>query len=59
MFNASQNNGLSRLSRQLNYVSSGHKPPHRHEWGPGVPDIYAMHYIRRGENGNHRKENRD
>jgi len=49
MFNASENNGLSRLSRQLNYVSSGHKPLNRHEWGPGVRDIYAMHYIIKGK----------
>ncbi|GAA0477418.1 AraC family transcriptional regulator [Alkalibacterium sp. m-11] len=49
MFIASENYGLSRLSRQLNYVSSGHKPPKSHEWGPGVRDIYAMHYIIKGK----------
>jgi AraC-like DNA-binding protein len=49
MFNASENNGLPRLSTQLNYVSSGHKPPNSHEWGPGVRDVYAMHYIIKGK----------
>lgn len=27
---------------------SGYKPPNMHRWGPGVRDIYALHYIESG-----------
>ncbi|OMD34732.1 AraC family ligand binding domain-containing protein [Paenibacillus odorifer] len=35
----------------LNHLSStlsGYKPPNMHRWGPGVRDIYALHYIESG-----------
>ncbi|ULO10435.1 AraC family transcriptional regulator [Paenibacillus sp. 19GGS1-52] len=41
----------------FNYVFSegsickgnGHKPPNLHKWGPGVRDVYALHYIVSGK----------
>lgn len=33
----------------LSYVSSGYKPSNMHQWGPGVRDIYALHYIISGQ----------
>ncbi|RXJ02446.1 AraC family transcriptional regulator [Anaerobacillus alkaliphilus] len=39
----------SRFSNNLTYISNGHKPPNMHKWGPGVRDIYALHYIERGK----------
>jgi len=34
---------------RLVWVSSGYKPPNLHKWGPGVRDIYALHYIISGK----------
>lgn len=34
---------------RLTYVLGGHKPPNLHKWGPGVRDIYALHYIVSGK----------
>lgn len=28
---------------------SGYKPPNSHQWGPGVRDVYALHYIASGK----------
>ncbi|URN93114.1 MAG: AraC family ligand binding domain-containing protein [Candidatus Pristimantibacillus lignocellulolyticus] len=33
----------------ISYVSSGYKPCNMHQWGPGVRDIYALHYIISGQ----------
>ncbi|MFC5530488.1 AraC family transcriptional regulator [Cohnella yongneupensis] len=33
----------------IGYVAGGYKPPNRHEWGPGVRDVYALHYIVSGK----------
>jgi AraC-like DNA-binding protein len=30
-------------------VLGGHKPPNMHQWGPGVRDVYALHYIVSGK----------
>ncbi|WKL05081.1 AraC family ligand binding domain-containing protein [Paenibacillus amylolyticus] len=31
------------------FISGGHKPANAHQWGPGVRDVYALHYIIRGQ----------
>ncbi|MBO9597007.1 MAG: AraC family ligand binding domain-containing protein, partial [Cohnella sp.] len=36
-------------SRSLICVSNGYKPPNLHRWGPGVRDLYALHYIISGK----------
>lgn len=36
-------------SHQIEFISSGHKPSNTHEWGPGVRDVYALHYIIKGK----------
>lgn len=36
-------------SSQLICTYSGYKPANRHKWGPGVRDIYALHYIISGK----------
>lgn len=30
-------------------VLGGHKPPNLHKWGPGIRDVYALHYIIKGK----------
>lgn len=35
----------SSYEGQLLYLFGGHKMPNMHKWGPGVRDVYAMHYI--------------
>ncbi|CAI6085526.1 Arabinose operon regulatory protein [Paenibacillus sp. JJ-100] len=37
----------SRAS-QVYFISGGHKPVNLHQWGPGVRDVYALHYIIQG-----------
>src|SRR5690606_1432080 len=39
----------SYFSNNLTFISNGHKPPNLHKWGPGVRDIYALHYIISGK----------
>ncbi len=34
---------------ELICVGNGYKPPNNHKWGPGVRDVYALHYIMRGK----------
>lgn len=34
---------------QVYFISGGHKPINLHQWGPGVRDVYALHYIIRGQ----------
>lgn len=29
----------------ISYISGGYKPVNHHRWGPGVRDVYALHYI--------------
>lgn len=36
-------------NRNLNYVLGGYKPANLHKWGPGVRDVYALHYIMSGK----------
>ncbi|MCM3629852.1 helix-turn-helix domain-containing protein [Paenibacillus glycanilyticus] len=36
-------------SSQFVCTYSGHKPPNSHKWGPGVRDIYALHFIMGGK----------
>ncbi|MGF9696694.1 MULTISPECIES: helix-turn-helix domain-containing protein [Paenibacillus] len=38
----------SRAS-QVYFISGGHKPVNLHQWGPGVRDVYALHYIIHGQ----------
>ncbi|MGQ8874175.1 AraC family transcriptional regulator [Paenibacillus sp. TSA_86.1] len=38
----------SRAS-QIYFISGGHKPVNLHQWGPGVRDVYALHFIIRGQ----------
>lgn len=45
---AFQSNRISSGNR-LVWISSGYKPPNLHKWGPGVRDIYALHYIVSGK----------
>lgn len=33
------------MNHSLICTCSGYKPPNLHKWGPGVRDIYALHYI--------------
>lgn len=44
-----RNHSKPELSHQVEFVSSGHKPSNNHEWGPGVRDVYALHYIIKGK----------
>ncbi len=37
------------LQRDLAYVGSGYKPANMHKWGPGVRDVYGLHYIVSGQ----------
>jgi len=39
----------SYFGNNLTFVSNGHKPSNLHKWGPGVRDIYSLHYIVRGK----------
>src|SRR5690606_2085800 len=39
----------SHFNNNLSFISSGHKPPNTHKWGPGVRDIFALHYIISGK----------
>lgn len=39
----------SYLSEELICTVNGHKPQNMHKWGPGVRDIYALHYVIRGK----------
>ncbi len=41
-YKAYSNNGLI-------CVSNGYKPPNLHKWGPGVRDLYALHYVMSGK----------
>ncbi|MHA7967579.1 AraC family transcriptional regulator [Paenibacillus sp. CAU 1782] len=41
--------GYASFDERLTYVFGGHKPPNLHKWGPGVRDIYALHYIVSGK----------
>lgn len=34
---------------ELICVGNGYKPPNKHKWGPGVRDVYALHYIVSGK----------
>ncbi|WP_308723290.1 helix-turn-helix domain-containing protein [Paenibacillus polysaccharolyticus] len=36
-------------ANQIFFISGGHKPVNLHQWGPGVRDVYALHYIIRGQ----------
>ena len=38
----------SRAS-QVCFISGAHKPVNLHQWGPGVRDVYALHYIMQGQ----------
>lgn len=31
------------------FKGNGYKPPNSHQWGPGVRDVYALHYIVSGK----------
>ncbi|WP_078551333.1 AraC family transcriptional regulator [Bacillus alkalicellulosilyticus] len=37
------------MVQDLTFISEGHKPSNLHRWGPGVRDIYALHYITKGK----------
>ncbi|SDB84076.1 AraC-type DNA-binding protein [Pelagirhabdus alkalitolerans] len=37
------------VHNQSGFISYGHKPANAHKWGPGVRDVYAMHYIIKGK----------
>lgn len=39
----------SYRSGGLAYLFGGHKPSNLHKWGPGVRDVYALHYIVSGK----------
>lgn len=39
----------SDFRHNLTFISSGYKPSNLHKWGPGVRDIYALHYIISGK----------
>ncbi|OMF40248.1 helix-turn-helix transcriptional regulator [Paenibacillus amylolyticus] len=39
----------SSRASNLYFISGGHKPANPHQWGPGVRDVYALHYIIRGQ----------
>lgn len=48
----SARNGIDNLA----CVLGGHKPPNLHKWGPGIRDVYALHYIIRGQGTYRAKE---
>ncbi len=33
------------ISGGLSCLAGGHKPANLHQWGPGVRDVYALHYV--------------
>lgn len=37
------------FSEGSNCKGNGYKPPNSHKWGPGVRDVYALHYIVSGK----------
>jgi AraC-like DNA-binding protein len=37
------------LQRDLVCIGSGYKPANLHKWGPGVRDVYGLHYIVSGQ----------
>lgn len=37
------------MNHSLICTYSGYKPPNFHKWGPGVRDIYALHYVVSGK----------
>lgn len=39
----------SSRASNLYFISGGHKPSNSHQWGPGIRDVYALHYIIRGQ----------
>lgn len=49
MENSNEGFFSSKNPHQLEYVSSGYKPVNSHKWGPGVRDVYALHYIIKGK----------
>ncbi|PWV95851.1 AraC-like DNA-binding protein [Paenibacillus cellulosilyticus] len=36
---------MKPIHHPLICIGNGHKPPNLHKWGPGVRDLYALHYI--------------
>ncbi len=38
-----------KLQRELACIGSGYKPSNLHKWGPGVRDVYGLHYIISGQ----------
>lgn len=41
--------GFAYMSHPIICTCSGYKPLNLHKWGPGVRDIYALHYIAGGK----------
>ncbi|QYR22344.1 AraC family ligand binding domain-containing protein [Paenibacillus sp. sptzw28] len=39
----------SYSSNGLIYINNGYKFPNMHRWGPGVRDVYSLHYIVSGK----------
>lgn len=37
------------LQRDLAWIGSGYKPTNLHKWGPGVRDVYGLHYVISGQ----------
>jgi AraC-type DNA-binding domain-containing proteins len=40
---------MKPIHHPLICIGNGHKPPNQHKWGPGVRDLYALHYIVSGK----------
>ncbi|WP_317970022.1 helix-turn-helix domain-containing protein [Paenibacillus sp. CCS19] len=40
---------MKPIHHPLVCIGNGHKPPNQHKWGPGVRDLYALHYIVSGK----------
>ncbi|MBM7540127.1 helix-turn-helix domain-containing protein [Amphibacillus cookii] len=51
LFPENESNTLngSHVNNRLVFISYGHKPVNMHKWGPGVRDVYALHYIIKGK----------
>lgn len=43
------NSMLYGFSEGSIFKGNGYKPPNAHKWGPGVRDVYALHYIVSGK----------
>lgn len=40
---------INYVDENLICIDNGYKPPNNHKWGPGVRDLYSLHYVIAGK----------